>query len=50
MLWNGGMLGLGFANFDGSLAVPALVGLVVSCVIAWALKESNGVWKAFLED
>jgi len=50
MLWNGGMLGLGFANFDGSLAVPALVGLVVSCVIAWALKESNGLWKAFLED
>ncbi len=50
MLWNGGMLGLGFASFDGSLAVPALAGFVVSCAVAWALKESNGVWSAFLED
>ena len=50
MLWNGGMLGLGFANFDGSLAVPAVAGLVVASLVAWALKESTGVWDAFLKD
>lgn len=50
MLWNGGMLGLGFAQLDGSLAIPALAGLVVSCAVAWVLKESTGVWNAFLED
>jgi hypothetical protein len=50
MLWNGGMLGLGFANFDSSLALPALAWVVAGCVIAWVLEESTGFWNAVLED
>ncbi len=50
MLWNGGMLGLGFANFDSSVALPALAWVVVGGAVAWALEESTGFWKAFLED
>ena len=49
MLWNGGMIGLGFANLDASLALPALAWIVAGCAIAWALEESSGVWK-LLED
>lgn len=45
MLWNGGMLGLGFADLDGSLIVPALAWLAIGCAIAWLLEESSGVWK-----
>ena len=50
MLWNGGMLGLGFANFDSSLALPAIAWVIVGCAVAWALEESTGFWKAVLED
>ena len=50
MLWNGGMIGLGFANFDHSLIVPALAWLAIGCAIAWAIEESTGFWKAALGD
>ena len=50
MLWNGGMLGLGFANFDSSLALPAITWVIAGCAIAWVLEESTGFWKAVLED
>lgn len=49
MLWNGGMIGLGFAHFDTSLALATVVWLVIGCAGAWALEESSGLWKA-LED
>lgn len=49
MLWNGGMIGLGFANLDASLALPALAWLAIGCVVAWVLKGSSGVGK-LLED
>jgi hypothetical protein len=49
MLWNGGMIGLGFANFDSSLVLAALAWLAIGCAVAWALEESSGLWKA-LED
>jgi hypothetical protein len=49
MLWNGGMIGLGFANFDSSLVMAAIVWVVIGCAVAWALEESSVLWKA-LED
>ena len=49
MLWNGAMVGLGFANFDSSILLPALACLAVGCAIAWALEESSGLWQ-LLED
>lgn len=48
MLWNGGMIGLGFASFDSSLAVPALAWLVIGCAVAWLIEESSGFWKTTL--
>jgi hypothetical protein len=49
MLWNGGMIGLGFASLDGSIVVPALAWLAIGSLLAWALEESSGVWKALEE-
>ena len=49
MLWNGGMLGLGFADLDSSLALAALAWVVAGCAVAWALEHTSSVWKA-LED
>ncbi len=45
MLWNGGMLGLGFASFDSSILLPAVLWLAVGGVVAWALESSSAVWK-----
>jgi hypothetical protein len=49
MLWNGGMVGLGFADLDGALAVQVLAWAAIGCAVAWALEESPGLWKV-LED
>jgi hypothetical protein len=49
MLWNGGMIGLGFASPDSSILLPALAWLVVGCLLAWAIEEYSGLWKALEE-
>jgi hypothetical protein len=49
MLWNGGMIGLGFASLDGSVILPALAWLAIGSVAAWAIEESRGLWR-LLED
>ena len=50
MLWNGGMIGLGFASLDSAIAIPALAWVGIGCAVAWILEESTCLWKSTLGD